>query len=118
MKKIIYIDPSVHELKNSAEYSKISLLHELANGKLRENEWISIDYPCDMNEAYTDLFIEKSIKNNIKYRDNTHYICTIQFRFMDIKDFVRQFEYLEEQIDFTKKIIGIGNLCRIMNPKN
>jgi hypothetical protein len=115
-KKIIYIDPGVYELKESAEYSKISLLHELASGRLLENEYISIDYPSDMNEAYTETFIEKSIKNNLRYRDNPKYICTIQFKFEDIKDFVRQFEYLEEQIDFKQKIIGIGNLCRILHP--
>lgn len=116
MKKIIFIDPGVYELKESTEYSKIDLLHELASGKLRDNEWVSIDYPPDMNESFSDLFIEKSIKNNIKYRDNPKYICTIQFKFQDFNDFTKQFEYLEEQIDFTKKIIGIGNLCRIMKP--
>ena len=115
-KFIYFIDPGVYELKDSAEYSKIELLHELANGKLLENEWISIDYPCDMNEAYTETFIEKSIKNNLRYKNNPQYICTIQFKFQDFKDFKYQFEYLEEQIDFSKKIIGIGNLCRIMKP--
>ncbi|NMC60186.1 MAG: hypothetical protein GYA51_12520 [Candidatus Methanofastidiosa archaeon] len=48
-KTLIFIDPSVYELKDSAEYSKIELLHELASGRLLENEYISIDYPCDMN---------------------------------------------------------------------
>ena len=115
-KSLIYIDPSVYELKDSDEYSKIDLLHELASGKLKENEYISIDYPCDMNIAYTDLFIEKSIKNNLRYKDNEKYICTIQFKFEDFHDFKYQFEYLEEQIDFSRKIIGLGNLCRIMYP--
>ena len=116
-KKIIYfIDPSVYDLVENEEYSKIDLLHDLAKGKLQQNEFISIDYPCDMNERYSRLFIEKSIENNLKYKDNMNYICTIQSKFMDFEDFKNQFEFLESKIDFSKKIIGIGNLCRIMYP--
>lgn len=115
-KTVCFIDPSVYELVQNTEYSNIEKLHWLASGNLRENEYISIDYPCDMNETYSDLFIEKSIKNNLKYRDNEQYICTIQSKFQDFRDFVRQFEYLEEQINFNKKIVGIGNLCRILHP--
>lgn len=113
-KKVCFIDPGVYELVRSNEYSHIDILHELASGKLLKNEYISIDYPCDMNLQYQDEFIEKSIKNNLKYKDNPQYICTIQFKFQDFSDFKKQFEYLEEQIDFSKKIVGIGNLCRIM----
>ena len=31
LKKVIYIDPGVYELKSFDEYSKIGLLHELLN---------------------------------------------------------------------------------------
>lgn len=115
-KLVCFIDPSVYELKENMEYSNIEKLHWLANGNLKENEFISIDYPCDMNLEYSELFVEKSIKNNLKYADNEQYICTIQSKFQDFKDFVYQFEYLEDQIDFSRKIIGIGNLCRILHP--
>lgn len=113
LNKFLYlIDPSVYELKNNIEYSQIDLLHSIA----KENkELISIDYPCDMNLEYSDLFIEKSIQNNLKYAKNNCYIATIQFKFLDFIDFKKQFEYLEENIDFTQKIIGIGNLCRILS---
>lgn len=113
-KKFIYmIDPSVYELKDKSEYSKINELHEIA---MSNQHLISIDYPNDMNPIYSDIFIEKSIKNNLLYRFNEKYICTIQFKFQDISDFIKQFEYLEELIDFSTKIIGIGNLCRILRP--
>ena len=59
-KKIIFVDPSVYELVENEEYSRIDQLHELAAGNLQKNEYISIDYPCDMNEKYTDVFIEKT----------------------------------------------------------
>lgn len=113
-KKEFYIDPSVYELKNNTEYSCINLLHKIAN---QNQYYISIDYPCDMNIQYSELFIEKSIQNNLKYKNNSKYICTIQFKFNDFSDFLKQFNYLEENIDFSNKIIGIGNLCRILYPK-
>jgi hypothetical protein len=114
-KKIIYIDPGVNELRTSAEYSKVDFMHKLLReNRLQDNEFISIDYPSDMNIQYTDIFKEKSIKNNLLYKDNPKYICTIQYEKNNYTDFVKQFEYLEEQIDFSKKIVGIGNLCQTM----
>lgn len=116
-KKLIYIDPGVYELKKSQEYSKIDFMHNLIQQNLlQKNEYISIDYPPDMNLKYSSLFIQKSIKNNLKYKNNEQYICTIQSRFQDFKDFKKQFEFLESHINFDKKIIGIGNLCRIFHP--
>lgn len=113
-KKIYFIDPSVLELKKSTEFSKIELLHKIASQKPKSNEYITIDYPCDMNIKYTDLFIKKSINNNLKYKNNSHYICTIQFKFMNSNDFIYQFDYLKDKINFNDKIIGIGNTCRIL----
>jgi len=149
-KKQIFVDPGVYELRTAVEYKHITLLHELAAGGLTENEYISIDYPCDMidvpikdidtglekwmknpsknktsniknynNVEYIkqcDVFIQKSIANNLKYKENSQYICTIQFKFRDFDDFKIQWEYLSSKIEFEKKIIGIGNMCRIMQP--
>lgn len=116
-KKIEYlIDPRVSELKKNDEYSQIELLHSIVN-KLRDNEYISIDYPSDMQPASEDLFIEKSIKNNLRYKDNPQYIATIQSKFRNSRDFMRQFDYLSEEIDFSRKMVGLGNLCRIRGYK-
>lgn len=123
-REIVFIDPSVYELKNRIEYSNIYLMeHLLEKDELKNNEYISIDYPCDMLEGkrqdkYRDLFVEKSIENNLKYKNNEQYICTIQFQFKDWRDFYHQFDYLKEQIDFSRKIVGIGNLCRVMGCAN
>jgi len=113
-KKIIFIDPSVYELKNHAEYSRIDILHKLVKN-LKKNEYITIDYPCDMNAYYTGLFIEKSYYNNILYSNIDNYICVIQFEFMNYQDFVFQFNRLKKIWENNdKKIIGIGNMCRML----
>lgn len=117
--KLIFIDPSVYELKNSIEYSNIDyMLNLLDNQVLDKTEFISIDYPSDMNLNYEAQFIEKSIALNLKYKNHPNYIHTIQFKFKDYKDFNYQFDYLKSQIDFSSKIVGIGNLCRILGAKN
>ena len=117
-KLIYFIDTNVLELKANVEYSKIELLHKIASEKnLVNNQYISIDYPPDMNLQYSDIFIKKSIINNLKYKNNSHYICTIQYNFMDIQDFEYQFNYLKDKINFNNKIIGFGNLCRILRIK-
>lgn len=118
-KKLIYIDPSVYELVKQEEYSKVDFMHILLEQNLlRENEYISIDYPCDMNEKLTDSFIQKSFDNNWRYRMNLKYICAIQSRFGNYKDFVKQTEKLKGVWRGRNKIIGIGNLCRIMRPNS
>lgn len=115
-KKLIFIDPSVYELKNLKEYSRINLLHNLVNN-LKENEYISIDYPADMNITNTELFIQKSFENNMKYKDNDKYICTIQYKFHDFDSFKHEYNRLLPVFENNdKKIIGIGNMCRIMRP--
>lgn len=116
-KKIYFIDPSVLELKNNWEYSHIKELHKIASNRPKLNEFISIDYPPDMNLELSQLFIKKSILNNIKYKKNSHYICTIQYNFKDFSSFVYNYEYLNDKIDFSQKIIGFGNLCRILRLK-
>ena len=118
-KKIIYIDPSVMELRNSDEFSNINFMHQLIEkDQLLKNEWISIDYPCDMNEEFTDLFIQKSMDNNFKYASNLKYICALQFKFKDFKSFVKEAEKLRMVWELPDKIIGIGNMCRLMYRSN
>lgn len=114
-KKLIFIDPSVYELKTQTEYSNIEKLHQLVSNH-QENEYISIDYPCDMNITHSDLFIQKSIQNNWTYKENLHYICTIQYDWMVFEDFKRRMLELEPIWAHMKKIVGLGNMCRIMNP--
>lgn len=127
-KKMVFIDPSVYELKENEEYSCIEQLHSLLlKNELKTNEYISIDYPCDMipiienreDKQYLmkcNQFIEKSIKNNLKYIENEKYICAIQCKFQDYEDFIEQFNFLYHKIDSDRKIVGLGNLGRIMNP--
>jgi hypothetical protein len=112
-KELIFVDPGVYELKDRTEYSKVDLCHEIAKN---QSQFISIDYPCDMNLPASAEFIEKSIRNNLRYKENPYYICTVQSKFRNYADFCKQFLYLHEEIDFTQKIVGIGNLCRIMTP--
>lgn len=114
-KQLIFIDPSVMELKHSTTFSQNKLLHKLV--KIIDGFkyiYISIDFPCDMNLKYEDLFIYKSFKNNLKYCNNFNYICTIQSKFMNYQSFYDESEKLRYIWEQSNKIIGIGNLCRII----
>jgi len=133
-KKLIFVDPGVHYLMKHEEYPHIERLHELASGGLESNEWISIDYPGDMFPERMEEFIEHTYQNNLKYAYNLKYICTIQFHLSNCatpKEFWAgvaqgdQSDFISFQQEFTRhipfflfknKILGIGNLCRIMYP--
>lgn len=118
-KQLILIDPGVHELLTKTEYSNIEKLHQLAQGQLQHNEYLSIDYPCDMNLEMSEEFIERSIHNNFTYKDNDRYICTVQSNFEDIIDFRKQFDLLEPIFKTNpQKVIGIGNMCKIHRPNS
>jgi len=104
------------ELRTAIEYSHIDQLHYLAQGHLLENEYLSVDYPADMNLQYQKEFVEKSIANNWKYKDNPQYICAIQYDWMAQKDFEYRIKELEPIYAYKKKIVALGNLCRIMRP--
>lgn len=115
-KKLIFIDPDVMQLKKHAEYPMINILHEKADN-LGENEFISIDYPPDMNIKYTASFIARTILNNFIYSDNMNYICTVQ---VDPSSLFKSFSrvigiltpILKKSRDGRQKIMGIGGLCR------
>jgi hypothetical protein len=117
-KKIIFLDPSVYELKHNDEYSHYNKLHQKVQN-CEQNEFISIDYPCDMNLQYAAQFIQKTNENNRRYASNPHYINTIQCRFLDYLSFVENY-LLNQDIfsDNPQKIVGIGNLCRINRYKS
>jgi len=115
-KKLIFVDPGVYQLKKSNEYIHIQDLHYLTN-QLLPNEYISIDYPCDMNLQFKKEFLAKSIANNQFYKDNLRYICTIQFNFMNYQSFLENLNHLEQiWHNHPGKILGIGNLCRVLQP--
>lgn len=121
-KKLVFIDPGVLELKKATEYTYIDKLHWLVQGHLRENEYLSIDYPADMvNRKLPKIeykkrchsFIEKSVENNWKYAENLQYICAIQYDWMAQDDFIFRMKELEPIYTNKKKIVGLGNLCRL-----
>lgn len=113
-KQIIFVDPDVMALKKHDEYPLIDKLHWLASGNLKPNEYLGIDYPSDMNPKLEQEFIQKSLENNIKYKDNPQYICGVQYKWMDYKDFEFRMQELEPIYAYKKKIVGLGNLCRLM----
>jgi hypothetical protein len=117
-KKLVMVDPGVHELVNRTEYSMIRQLHRLVEiiPAKYPNTHISIDYPSDMNHQHAQLFIDKSVKNNIKYANEKHYICTIQFWHRNFSSFKDEAEKLKPIWLSCPKIVGLGNLCRIMYP--
>jgi hypothetical protein len=136
-----FVDPGVHYLMKYEEYPHIDQLHDLAKGGLLENEYISIDYPGDMFPEKCDEFIAKSIANNLKYAENPKYICTIQFKIAkfeipevkpgekttkiklpiakpsvnDFPSFKENFENLEHIFLGKDKVVGVGNLCRVIH---
>ena len=64
-------------------------------------------------EARCHSFIEKSVANNWKYAENLHYICAIQYDWMAQQDFEFRMKELEPVYMNKKKIVGLGNLCRL-----
>ena len=115
-KTLIYVDPGVYELTKDIEYSHFELLHHLASGNLQKNEYISIDYPSDMNLEWENHFVRETIRNNLRYAENEQYICTIQYEFQNFHSFKANFNHLKQIFWNKKKIVGFGNLCRIMKP--
>lgn len=108
-KKIVFLDPGIFELTKGDEYPEIDLLHRIANSQMPPNLWMSIDYPVDMNVDKSQLFLEKSIKNNFRYADNLQYICCIQIEKQDdFETFKYRFDELSPIFLNKRKIIGLG----------
>lgn len=110
--KEILIDPHVYELTKDSEYSWINEIN-IAKflDSLPENHYLSVDYPCDMNERYTELFLEKSWKNALKYHSHPQYIITVQSRFRNYWNFVEWFDKYNS-LDIKSGILALGNMCR------
>jgi hypothetical protein len=113
-KKIIFVDPGVEDLKKFTEYPYIERLHYLAQGHLQSNEYLGIDYPSDMRKEMEEEFIRRSIENNWKYKDYLQYICGIQYKWCEYNDFVFRMKELEPIYSYKKKVVGLGNLCRLL----
>jgi hypothetical protein len=86
----------------------------------------------------TGEFIERTYYNNHKYAANERYICTVQFHLSncaepranlswagsatgdlaDFASFQHEFERIRSILQNPHKILGIGNMCRIMWPND
>ena len=117
--KEVFIDPGVWELTKSDKYSwegKIDIWFFLEN--LPDNHYFSWDYPCDMNEKYTTLFLTKSWNRAVKYGQQCNqYIVTVQSRFNNYWSFVKWFD-LYNQLHINSGILGLGNMCRFKTLNN
>jgi hypothetical protein len=110
--KEVFVDPGVYDLVKSPRYSwegKIKI-EEFLN-LLPKNHYFSFDYPCDMNEQYSTLFIEKSWKNAIKFHKYPQYICTVQCKFNHYWSFLEWFDKYNN-LEIKSGILGLGNICR------
>lgn len=113
-KKLVFVDPGVEDLKKFTDFPKKEQLHHLAQGHLLPNEYVGIDYPSDMRLDMESEFIQRSLNNNLQYKNNLQYICGVQYKFMDYTDFEYRMKELEPIYIGKKKVIGLGNLCRLL----
>ena len=110
--KEIFIDPGVWQLTKSDKFKwegKINIKEFLDS--LPDNHYFSFDYPCDMNEIYTELFLYKSWINAILYCSEKQYIVTVQSKFNNYWNFMEQFD-MYNNLDIKSGILGLGNMCR------
>jgi hypothetical protein len=107
-KKEFMIDPGVYELKKAKEYSCIDQLHAIAQAN---QQYISIDYPCDMNKQYAGIFVRKTNANIRRYCHNDKYIITVQHKFHNYPSFSKNFHQYAYWMK--GKVVGIGNICRL-----
>lgn len=112
----ILIDPGVYELTKDINYSWVSKgtyswMHHFLDG-LPDNHYFSWDYPPDMNEKYTQYFLDRTWDNAQKYCNLSHYIVTVQSRFKNYMDFKHWFDKYNK-LKIESGILAVGNLCRI-----
>jgi len=113
--KEVFIDPGVYELTKGPTYSwesKIKILDFL--NTLPENHYFTCDYPCDMNEGYTQTFLMKSWDNAVKYCAHPNYIVVVQSKLNDYWSFREWFDRYNE-LPIASGILGLGNMCRILH---
>ena len=66
--------------------------------------------------CFSDKFINDTNNMNWKYCDNPHYITGLQFYQLDFNSFIDNWNKNLAFFWKKKKILGIGNLCRIFYP--
>ena len=110
--KEVFIDPGVYDLIKSPKFGWEGSINidELLDS-LPDNHYFSWDYPCDMNINYSDLFMEKTWNNALKYNLHNQYITTAQYKFSDYNDFKKWFD-LYNRLPIKSGILGLGNMCR------
>jgi len=110
--KEIMIDPGVYELGVSSRFSwegKINIKQFLDSLKI--NEYLSFDYPSDMNPKFTDIFLERSWDNAIRYCNHPQYIVTVQYPYNHYWWFTYWFDKYAK-LPHGSGVLGIGNLCK------
>lgn len=111
-KKEVFIDPGVYELKKRDRFSWEGTIDiDQFLDSLPDNHYFSWDYPCDMNEKYTILFLTKTWNRAVKYHTQPQYIVTVQYRHNNYWSFVKWFD-LYNALPIQSGIIGLGNMCR------
>jgi len=113
--KALFLDPGVHELTKGEDYSQIDRMYQLMDNGLPNTIYMSIDYPPDMNLELSDIFIKRTFTNNVRYKDDPQYICTPQYRMADFDSFYEQFERSRHIWKKPFKIVGLGNMCRLIH---
>lgn len=115
--KEVFIDPGVWELTKTIEYSWVYNMKghykiiEWFLDNLPDNHYFSWDYPCDMNLAYQDLFLEKSWYNAKYFHDHAQYIITVQSKFNNYWNFMEWFDKYNS-LEIKSGILALGNMCR------
>ena len=108
----VFIDPGVYDLTKSDKFKwegKINVRDFL--NSLPDNHYFSLDYPCDMNLEYTNLFLDKSWMNALRYNTYLNYIVTVQYKFNNYYNFVEWFDKYN-RLHIFSGIMGLGNMCR------
>jgi len=110
----VFIDPGVYELTKGPEYSWFQNNKQIVDflDSLPPNHYFSMDYPCDMNEQYTEEFIEKTWYHARLHHSHPNYIVTVQYKFHDYMSFVEWFDKYNA-LNIKSRILGLGNICRL-----
>jgi len=111
--KEIFIDPGVYDLTKGPKFKWEGTIDiDEFLDSLKPDEYFSWDYPCDMNEKHTDLFLERTWENAQKYCLHPQYIVTVQNRFNNYMSFTKWFNRYNN-LEIKSEILGLGNICRI-----
>jgi len=109
--KELIIDPGVNQLKNKIEYPYIN---EYPLKITQKNIlWVIPDYPYDVGPNLTQReCVIKSWENIEKWYNLPQTICSVQYEYENIVEFIYNYDNL---YFMNPNIIGIGNLCKSTN---